>query len=173
MPLRRCGVKYTKMEQVGLWVVLIIAVLGLLYAGMLVGQVKKADQGTPRMQEIAAAVREGADAYLSAQFRKIAILIIIITAGLYFHLYRQEYTRLALAGRLRSWSARSLVSACGFVGMRLATIGNLRVAAAARKSFGEAMQLGLSHRHDHRHADRRPGTAGRHDDLPDLRRTCL
>src|ERR1043165_7640416 len=76
--------KYSSMERISLVVVLIIAVLGLLYAVMLVGQVKKADQGTPRMQEIAAAVREGADAYLAAQFRKISILIIIITLGLYF-----------------------------------------------------------------------------------------
>ena len=37
---------------------------GLLYAGMLVKQVKEADQGTPQMQEIAPAVREGANAYL-------------------------------------------------------------------------------------------------------------
>ncbi|HEV8605998.1 MAG TPA: sodium-translocating pyrophosphatase [Tepidisphaeraceae bacterium] len=133
--------KYTTMEQVGLWVVLIIAVLGLLYAGMLVGQVKRADQGTARMQEIAAAVREGADAYLRAQFRKIAILIIVITLGLYF-----TYTGHVHAfgiGRALSFLVGSLFSFCvGFVGMRLATIGNLRVAAAARRSYGEAMQLG-------------------------------
>jgi K(+)-stimulated pyrophosphate-energized sodium pump len=133
--------RYTQVEKIGLWVVLIIAVLGLLYAGMLVGQVKRADQGTVRMQEIAAAVREGADAYLAAQFRKISVLIIIITLGLYF-----TYTGKVHAfgvGRALAFLVGSLFSFCvGFVGMRLATIGNLRVAAAARKSYGEAMQLG-------------------------------
>src|SRR5436190_7002205 len=133
--------KYTKMEQVGLWVVLIIAVLGLLYALMLVGQVKRADQGTPRMQEIAAAVREGADAYLRAQFRKIAILIVIITLVLYFT-YTGKVPSFGV-GRAIAFLVGSLFSfMVGFVGMRLATIGNLRVAAAARKSYGEAMQLG-------------------------------
>ena len=64
---------------------LLIAVAGLVYAGMLVKQVKAADQGTPRMQEIARAVREGANAYLAAQFRKIGPLIILITIALVLH----------------------------------------------------------------------------------------
>ena len=76
--------KYTHLELVALLVVLGIAVCGLLYALMLAKQVKAADQGTKRMQEIAAAVREGADAYLAAQFRKIGPLILIITVILYF-----------------------------------------------------------------------------------------
>ena len=69
-------------ERVCLLVVLGIALAGLGYALMLVKQVKAADQGTPKMQEIAAAVREGAKAYLSAQFSKIGPLIIVITAVL-------------------------------------------------------------------------------------------
>jgi K(+)-stimulated pyrophosphate-energized sodium pump len=122
-------------------VVLIIAVLGLLYAVMLVGQVKNADKGTARMQEIAAAVREGANAYLAAQFKRISILIVVITAGLYFT-YTGKVTAFGV-GRALAFLVGSLFSFCvGFVGMRLATVGNLRVAAAARKSYGEAMQLG-------------------------------
>jgi len=63
--------RYSTLEIVALMVVLTVAVAGLLYALMLAKQVKAADQGTPRMQAIAAAVREGADAYLAAQFRNI------------------------------------------------------------------------------------------------------
>ena len=66
---------------------LLIAVAGLIYAGMLVKQVKAADQGTARMQEIAPAVREGANAYLGAQFRKIGPLIIVITIALFLTKY--------------------------------------------------------------------------------------
>jgi K(+)-stimulated pyrophosphate-energized sodium pump len=137
--------KYPFIEQAALIVVLLIAVAGLVYAGMLVKQVKAADQGTARMQEIARAVREGANAYLGAQFRRIGPLIILITIGLFFTKYsslRPQDTPFAygragafLLGSLFSWTV-------GFVGMRLATTGNLRVAAAAKRSYGEAMQLG-------------------------------
>ena len=75
-------VKFGTGERVALIVILVIAVAGLCYALMLVGQVRRADQGTPKMQEIAAAVREGANAYLSAQFRKIGPLILVITCPL-------------------------------------------------------------------------------------------
>src|SRR5262245_30986697 len=51
-------------ERVLLFVVLGVAFAGLAYAWMLMKQVNEADKGTPRMQEIAAAIREGADAYL-------------------------------------------------------------------------------------------------------------
>ena len=56
---------------------------------MLVGQVRRADKGTPKMQEIAAAVREGANAYLAAQFRKIGPLIIVITVALWATKYTE------------------------------------------------------------------------------------
>ncbi|MDR0499278.1 MAG: sodium/proton-translocating pyrophosphatase, partial [Holophagales bacterium] len=128
-------------ERVSLIIVLVIAVAGLLYALMLVKQVKSADKGTPKMQEIASAVREGANAYLSAQFRKIGPLIILITIVLYFTTQSEfqafKFGRAIafMVGALFSWTV-------GFVGMRLATIGNLRVAAAAKHSYGTAMQLG-------------------------------
>ena len=62
--------QYSIGERVAVLMVLGVAIAGLLYALMLVRQVTGADQGTPRMQEIAAAVREGAIAYLGAQFKK-------------------------------------------------------------------------------------------------------
>jgi K(+)-stimulated pyrophosphate-energized sodium pump len=93
------------------------------------------------MQAIAGAVREGANAYLAAQFRKIGPLIILITAILYFTTQSPEMA--FKLGRAGAFLVGSLFSwAVGFVGMRLATTGNLRVAAAARRSYGEAMQLG-------------------------------
>ena len=119
---------------------LAVACLGLAYAGFLVKQVKSADEGTARMQEIAAAVREGSRAYLSAQFRKIGPLIVLITIGLY--LTKMAEPKFAF-GRAGAFFIGSLFSwTVGFVGMKMATTGNLRVAAAARRSYGEAMQLG-------------------------------
>src|ERR1017187_634350 len=51
---------YTSVEQISLWVVLAIAVAGLLYAVMLAGQVYGADEGTEKMREVGAALRQGA-----------------------------------------------------------------------------------------------------------------
>ncbi len=133
--------RYTAMERIALLIVLGIAIAGLVYGLLLAKQVKDADAGTPKMQAVADAVREGANAYLSAQFRKIGILIVVITGILYFttpsddQWFKFGRAGAFLIGSIFSW-------AVGFVGMRLATIGNLRVAAAARKSYGEAMQLG-------------------------------
>ncbi len=133
--------KYTPMEIISLLSVLGIAIVGLLYALLLARQVYKADAGTDKMKEIAAAIREGANAYLGAQFRRIGPLIVIISVLLFV-----TYTGSAdafkwgrafafLVGALFSWTV-------GFVGMRLATTGNLRVAAAAMHGYGKAMQLG-------------------------------
>jgi K(+)-stimulated pyrophosphate-energized sodium pump len=133
-------VKYSDAERYSLYAILIVAVLGLLYAAMLSVQVRKADQGTKKMQDIAAAVREGANAYLGAQFRKIGPLIVIITIALYFTKYNEPVFAYGRAGAFLVGSVFSWM--VGFVGMRLATLGNLRVAAAARHSYGEAMQLG-------------------------------
>ena len=133
--------KYTHLEIFALLTVLCIAVAGLLYALLLVRQVKRADQGTPRMQAISAAVREGADAYLAAQFRKIGPLIVVITVILFFT--TQSDLMAFKLGRAGAFIVGALFSwLVGFVGMRLATTGNLRVAAAATRSYGEAMQLG-------------------------------
>ncbi|MEI8372658.1 MAG: sodium-translocating pyrophosphatase [Planctomycetota bacterium] len=128
------------MERYSLFAVLGVAVAGLFYALLLVGQVIKADKGTPRMQEIAAAVREGANAYLVAQFRKIVPLILVITVLLFFT--KWGHWEFAF-GRSGAFLVGSVFSALvGLCGMMLATTGNLRVAAAARHSYGEAMQLG-------------------------------
>jgi K(+)-stimulated pyrophosphate-energized sodium pump len=137
---------YANYERVALWCVLGVAFAGLGYAMMLIGQVKNADTGTPKMQAVADAVRAGANAYLKQQFSKIVVLIGILTVGLFL-------TRLAgekspdmypvAFGRAGAFLMGSLFSFCvGFVGMRFATLGNLRVAAAARNSFGGALQVG-------------------------------
>ncbi len=127
-------------EVLSLIIVLLVAVGGLYYAYMLVGQVMGADKGTAKMQEIADAVREGADAYVWAQVRKIFPLIIVITGVLYWTKASDPAFAFGRAGAFLMGSIFSWL--VGFVGMKLATTGNLRVAAAARKSYGEAMQLG-------------------------------
>jgi K(+)-stimulated pyrophosphate-energized sodium pump len=131
---------YTRIEQIALWVVLLIAVAGLVYAIALVGQVYGADEGTEKMREVGAAIRQGANAYLGRQFRAIIVLVFVLTGLVYF---TAEATGAVAIGRAGAFFIGASFSwLVGFVGMRLAVRGNLRVAAAARTSYGGALQLG-------------------------------
>jgi K(+)-stimulated pyrophosphate-energized sodium pump len=135
--------RYAWYEKIALVTNVFIALAGLAYALLLVKQVREADQGTARMQEIAHAVREGANAYLYRQFRVVALLIVVITVVLFFAAKASGAAPEIAWGRAIAFLVGSTFSATvGFVGMRLATTGNLRVAAAAKTSFGRALQLG-------------------------------
>jgi len=141
---------YPWYERVALWAVFFTAIAALVYAGSLVAQVYRADAGTKRMQEIAAAIREGANAYLKRQLSTVALLIVILIGLLYVTKAIQDghggspawHSPFAF-GRAWAFAMGACFSATvGFVGMRLATTGNLRVASAARVGFGKALMLG-------------------------------
>ena len=141
---------YAGYETVALVVVLLTAIAALVYAGLLVRQVYSADTGTPRMREIAEAIREGANAYLKRQLRTVAVLILVLIGLLYITKAIQDGHGGSPAwgspfafGRAWAFALGAVFSATvGFVGMRLATTGNLRVAAAAPVGFGKALMLG-------------------------------
>ncbi len=133
---------YDMFEKIMLWVVLATAIAALLYAWMLVGQVKRADTGTAKMKKVADATREGANAYMAQQFKRIVLLIVVITLVLFATKVEGGHYQIAF-GRAGAFLMGSFFSwLVGFIGMRLATQGNLRVAAAARRSYGTALQLG-------------------------------
>jgi K(+)-stimulated pyrophosphate-energized sodium pump len=135
---------YNFLERFFLILNVFIAFGGLYYAYTLIQEVYSADTGTPRMQEIARAVREGALAYLKRQFTTVAIMIVILTFVLIFtaNPHTEAGWNIPI-GRGIAFLMGSLFSATvGFVGMYLATDGNLRVAAAAKENFGKALQIG-------------------------------
>jgi K(+)-stimulated pyrophosphate-energized sodium pump len=137
--------KFSGGERIALFACLGIALCALAYAGMLVGQVTNADQGTQKMKDIAAAVREGANAYLGRQLKVVLLLILVLVFVLFFSKYRSDdATSVHFAfGRAWAFLMGAIFSATvGFVGMRMATTGNLRVAAAAPVGFGKALMLG-------------------------------
>jgi len=132
--------QYALPERIGLILTLVIAFSGLVYAGLLVSQVLGADQGTQRMRDVADAVREGAWAYLMRQAAALLPLVFLVTAILYF---TAETSGAVQIGRAAAFFLGAVFSwLVGFVGMNLAVRGNLRVAAAARTSYGNALQLG-------------------------------
>jgi K(+)-stimulated pyrophosphate-energized sodium pump len=137
--------KFSAGERAALFGALAVAICALLYAGMLVGQVVGADQGTKKMKEIAAAVREGANAYLARQLRVVGVLIIVLVVVLFCSKYFSggTYSKEYAIGRAGAFLMGAVFSATvGFVGMRMATLGNLRVAAAAPVGFGRALMFG-------------------------------
>ena len=74
-------------EQYALFGVLFIAIAGLLYALFLRRQVMQEDAGTPQMQAVWGAIREGANAYLKRQLKTILPLIGLLTICLFFSVY--------------------------------------------------------------------------------------
>ena len=131
--------QFSQAEIAALWSVLGTAILGLLYAGFLMGQVLREDRGSPEMQKISDAIRTGSNAYLYRQFKTIVFLILVLTAALYFSAGEKHVA----IGRACAFLMGSIFSATvGFVGMNLAVRGNVRVAAAAnRKSFSDALKI--------------------------------
>ena len=134
--------QYNSYERAALWAVLAVAVAGLIYAGMLVGQVLGADRGTEKMRAVADAIKAGANAYLIRQFRVVLLLMLILTGIVYFSTGKETVSQVQI-GRAAAFVMGATFSwTVGFVGMSLAVRGNLRVAAAARTSYGGALQLG-------------------------------
>lgn len=117
-------------------IVVIIGVIGaaaLLLSWTLRQNVLKHDAGTPKMNEIAGAIQEGAAAYLNRQLRTLAIFAVVVFA-LLFLLPGDTGVRL---GRSLFFLLGAFCSASiGYMGMWLAVRANVRVAAAARAANG-------------------------------------
>ncbi|MFJ8301001.1 sodium-translocating pyrophosphatase [Streptomyces sp. NPDC094447] len=114
------------------YVVGAVALAALVVARLLVRQVLRAGEGTERMREIAAAVQEGANAYLARQLRTLAVFAVAVFLLL---MLLPADTWSQRAGRSLFFLVGALFSAVtGYIGMRLAVRANVRVAAAAREA---------------------------------------
>ena len=145
-------------EQWAIWGVMGIALLGLLYALFLRKQILAEYKGDDKMLAVWGAIREGADAYLRKQLFSILPLIGLLTFALFFSVYivpPSEDAMARFAGQSET-TVRLLIGigrACAFVmgavfsllvgqlGMRMAVQGNVRVAAASKRSFGDALRI--------------------------------
>ena len=124
-------------------IVAVIAVLALGVAAILVREVLAADEGTDKMKEIAAAVQEGASAYLNRQFKTLSIFAVIVFFVLFV---LPADTMSERVGRSIFFLVGAVFSAItGYMGMWLAVRGNVRVAAAAKDS-GEQKAMRLAFR---------------------------
>ncbi|GGK98842.1 K(+)-insensitive pyrophosphate-energized proton pump [Sphaerisporangium melleum] len=124
-------------------VVAAVALLALAVAGGLVREVLNAGQGTERMQNIARAVQQGAAAYLTRQFRTLALFVVLIPFLLL--LLPSESTGVAIGRSVFFVVGAAFSALTGFMGMWLAVRGNVRVAAAAREE-GEKRAMRIAFR---------------------------
>ncbi len=116
-----------------LFVVIACGVLSVLYAIWATRSVLAADQGNARMQEIAGAIREGAQAYLTRQYTTVAIVGVVV-----FILAWWLLTGVAAIGFL---IGAVLSAAAGFIGMHVSVRANVRTAQAASNSLAAGLDI--------------------------------
>src|ERR1700674_1623851 len=122
--------------QSGVPISMICAIAGLAFAFFLIRSVIRLSPGNDRMRQIAAAIQEGAKAYLNRQVVTISVIAVVIFILLF--IFRDKATALGfLVGAACSLAA-------GFIGMRIAVLANVRTAQAATQSRSAAMRVAFN-----------------------------
>jgi len=111
----------------------LVGVAGILFSLMIAGVVKSAPAGNEKMQEIAAAIKEGAVAYLNRQLRTVGIVGVIITAVIFFGLGKLSAIGFVV-GAVASYLA-------GYIGMRVSVLANVRTAEASSNGLNAGLGL--------------------------------
>jgi len=120
-----------------------VAVLALIYAYIKAAWVKKQDEGNDRMKMIGGWIADGAMAFLSAEYRVLAIFVVAVAILL-------GVSNQMVGGDTNGLIALSFVlgafcsGLAGYFGMKTATGANIRTASAARKGLNEALQVAFA-----------------------------
>ncbi|MEQ8295551.1 MAG: sodium-translocating pyrophosphatase [Nitratireductor sp.] len=116
-----------------LYVVIACGLLSVLYAIWATQSVLAADQGNERMQEIAGAIREGAQAYLNRQYTTIAIVGVVV--------FLLAWWLLSGAAAVGFLIGAILSGAAGYIGMHVSVRANVRTAQAASNSLAAGLDI--------------------------------
>ena len=126
----------------GLYLAIGAGALALLFAVYLAQRVLAAEEGTPLMQEIGAAIQEGANAFLKREYTVLAAFVVLIFGLLLVlgFVRDDQEPNTAIAYVVGAFSS----GLTGFVGMRIAVKANMRTAAAARTGLNRALRIAFS-----------------------------
>ena len=120
------------------WIVPIAAVTALLFAWIFFRGMMKNSEGNDRMKEIAQYVREGAMAYLTRQYKVVALVFLILVVLLAFLAYLGVQNPFVPIAFLTGGFFSGL---CGFLGMKTATYASARTAQGASVSLNKGLQI--------------------------------
>ena len=116
-----------------MWAIILCGLLSIVYGAYTVSALMAADTGTPRMREIAAAIQEGAEAYLARQYTTIGVVGAVV---------------FVIIGLLLGWLVAVgfligavLSGAAGYIGMLVSVRANVRTAQAATRSLADGLSM--------------------------------
>jgi K(+)-stimulated pyrophosphate-energized sodium pump len=131
-------------DSIYLWIALITGLVGLFAAVFFARGVLSSDTGTPEMQRISNAIREGAEAFMKRQYGSIAIIAIVLAVVLFIGYKLSDFTAPYANKVVISFLIGAACSAlAGQTGMWVSIRANIRTASAARTSLGQALKIAL------------------------------
>eukprot|EP01090_Pellita_catalonica_P018778 TRINITY_DN6171_c0_g1_i2.p1 TRINITY_DN6171_c0_g1~~TRINITY_DN6171_c0_g1_i2.p1 ORF type:complete len:535 (+),score=127.62 TRINITY_DN6171_c0_g1_i2:29-1633(+) len=127
------------MKQNMIYVPIILALLGLIFMYIKMVWVKKQDAGNDKMKSISKSIKEGALAFLAAEYRLLLIFVIISSLALFGISQVVETTSIMIVPAFIIGAIFSALA--GNIGMRIATDANARTAEAAKTSLPQALKV--------------------------------
>ncbi len=122
-----------------IYILPLFGVIALIYMAFLAAWVNKQDAGSAKMQEIANAISEGARAFLFAEYRILAIFVVIAGAALGFLSQISHSSHWLIVVAFVLGALFSIIA--GYIGMNIATKANVRTTQAARTSLSKALEV--------------------------------
>jgi K(+)-stimulated pyrophosphate-energized sodium pump len=132
-----------------IYIIPLVGAIALLYAFIQAQWIQKQDYGTERMEELSGHIREGAQAFLSKEYKALTGFVLVVAVVLGFLYYQAGAVGNLTAGHMALVSISFIVGAicsglAGYFGMRVATLANVRTTNAAREGLAPGLKVSFA-----------------------------